>query len=166
MAFNSYRCCKRGGGVTLYFKKDYKPYLLDVPNYAGPCDVLAVQSVCNDMQWVVVHHPPLCTTYELMQLFDYGDELLSKYPTASVMSNFNVSELDWSSGQPVFRCESNVLIGQCVINILDSFELLKYVIESMRENSFLDLVFTSVDCISHIAVLPSVRKCDHDMVLC
>ena len=27
-------------------------------------------------------------------------------------------------------------------------------------------MFTSVDCISHMAVLPSVHKCDHDMVLC
>ena len=43
VAFHLYRCSKRGGGVDCYLKKNYKPYLLDVPNYAGPLDELAVQ---------------------------------------------------------------------------------------------------------------------------
>ena len=92
--------------------------------------------------------------------------MLSKYLTATVISDFNVSELGWSSGQPVFRRESNVLIGQRLINTLDSFELQQHVTEPTRENSFLDLMFISVDYFSHTAVPSSVHKCDHDMVLC
>ena len=113
-----------------------------------------------------MYRPPSCTTCESMQLFDYVDELLSKYPTVTVMGDFNVSELDWSSGLRVFRYESNVLIDQHLINTLDSFKLQQQVTEPTRENNFFDLMFTSVDCISHMTVLPCVHKCNHDMVLC
>ena len=78
------------------------------------------------------------------------------------MGDFNVAELDWSSGQPMFRRESNALIGQRLINILDSFELQQHITEPTKENSFLNLVFTSVDCISHSTMLPFAHKCDHD----
>ncbi len=49
---------------------------------------------------------------------------------------------------------------------MDNFDLQQHVTQPTRGDNFLDLVFTSVDCINSANVLPSVHKCDHDMILC
>ena len=66
------------------------------------------------MIWVGVYHPSSCATCESMQLFDYVDELQSKYPTATVMDDFNVSELVfWSACvTPRIKCSARSALDQ------------------------------------------------------
>ncbi len=94
VAFHACRHSQIGGGVALYVKAAYKPYLLDIPDYIGPCELLAVQMACNGMQWLVVYRPPSCSHEDSMAFFDYMDDFLTKYPRATVVGDFNIPELD------------------------------------------------------------------------
>lgn len=164
--YSSYRKDRdgRGGGVSILFKSTLRIFpMSDIPNV----ECIFCKAYYGNVRYVIaaMYRPPSSTVSVLDDLKQYlytnvklGDRII-------LSGDFNLPNIDWST----FSLEKHDALGEAMLDIAFSFDLLQIVEQSTRiqgsSQSVLDLFFVSgsIGADTNYEIVPGIS--DHEAVL-
>ena len=151
---------RHGGGVLLMVREDLQ--VSQRPDLDLFCDELLwleVVTSLGPLLFGVYYHPPSQSVSDLLSL---NNCLLSiaKYPII-LCGDFNVPNIDWSTGFPTTSCSASTILCELV----HDNHLHQMVHSPTRQHNILDLVLTnSPDIVTNVYLSDNLPFTDHDAV--
>ena len=161
-SFSKCRARGNGSGVLLLLSSSFsvvQVYPSDIP--PNSCKFLSVLNKESGNCWILIYRPSEVSVEDAQLLFCSIDAILSLYPNAIVLGDFNLGDICWHSS----LTKNGISVE--FLELFAIWDLKQLVLQPTRGSKYLDLPLTSQpENISEVTIFPPIATSDHNMVYC